>query len=129
MWDDGDLHVEVKIKNRFDFKYSKVSVEQPLMDEDGKPVKKKNVVQPDPKKRDTESIPWTEEIEEYMQRNVLPYAPDAWIDEKKTKIGYEIPFTREFYKYVAPRSSEEIFASLQDLEQQEQELLKSIMQR
>lgn len=129
MWDDGDLHVEVKIKNRFDFKYSKVTVEQPLMDEDGKLVKKKNVVQPDPKKRDTESIPWTEEIENYMQRNVLPYTPEAWIDEKKTKVGYEIPFTREFYKYVAPRKSEEIFASLQDLEKEEQELLKSIMQR
>lgn len=129
VWDDGDLHVEVKIKNRFDFKYSKVTVEQPLKDENGKPEKKKNVVQPDPKKRDTESIPWTEEIEDYMQRNVLPYAPEAWIDKKKTKVGYEIPFTREFYKYVAPRSSEEIFASLQNLEEQEQELLKSIMQR
>lgn len=129
VWKDGELKVECKIKNRFDFKYSKVTVEQPLLDEAGKPVLKKGTKQPDTKKRDTESIPWIEDVNEYMQRNVLPYAPDAWIDGKKNKIGYEIPFTREFYKYVAPRSSEEIFASLQDLEQQEQELLKSIMQR
>lgn len=129
VWEDGELKVECKIKNRFDFKYSKVTVEQPLLDEVGKPVLKKGIAQPDTKKRDTESVPWIEDVTEYMQRNVLPYAPDAWIDEKKTKIGYEIPFTREFYKYVSPRSSEEIFASLQDLEQQEQELLKSIMQR
>ena len=129
VWEDGELKVECKIKNRFDFKYSKVTVEQPLLDEAGKPVLKKGIVQPDTKKRDTESIPWIEDVTEYMQRNVLPYASDAWIDEKKTKIGYEIPFTREFYKYVSPRSSEEIFASLQALEQQEQELLKSIMQR
>ena len=83
--------------------------------------------QADSSKRDTESIPWTEDIEAYMQKNVLPYAPDAWIDTKKTKIGYEIPFTREFYKYVAPRKSEEIFASLQELEKEERELLNSIM--
>ena len=64
-----------------------------------------------------------------MQKNVYPYAPDAWIDEKKTKVGYEIPFTREFYKYVAPRKSEDIFAVLQELEAQEQSLMSKIMQR
>ena len=127
VWTDGDLSVEVKIKNRYDFKYTKVVVEQPLLDENGKPILKKGQPQPDSNKRDTESIPFTEDIDEYMKKNVLPYAPDAWIDTKKSKVGYEIPFTREFYKYVAPRSSEEIFASLQDLEKQEQELLQSIM--
>ncbi|MBR1435603.1 MAG: hypothetical protein IJ584_10890 [Bacteroidales bacterium] len=70
-----------------------------------------------------------ENIEEYLKKNVYPYAPDAWIDEKKTKIGYEIPFTREFYKYVAPRKSEEIFASLQELDKQEAELMAKIMGR
>ena len=64
---------------------------------------------------------------EYMEKNVLPYAPDAWIDEKKTKIGYEIPFTREFYKYVAPRKSEDIFSHLKELEAKENELMNKIL--
>ena len=64
-----------------------------------------------------------------MKKNVYPYAPDAWIDEKKSKVGYEIPFTREFYKYVAPRKSEEIYAHLQELEQQESSLMAKIMGR
>jgi len=126
---EAGLEVEVKIKQNEDFKYSKVTVEQPLCDDFGKPVLKKGKPSADASKRDTESIPWSEPIEEYMQKNVYPYAPEAWIDEKKTKIGYEIPFTREFYKYVAPRKSEEIFAHLQELEKAESELMAKIMGR
>lgn len=121
------LEVEVKIKDNEDFKYRKVVVERPITDESGKPILKKGKPQADSAKRDTESIPWKEDVETYMQKNVYPYAPDAWIDEKKTKIGYEIPFTREFYKYVAPRKSEEIYASLQELDRQEQELMAKII--
>lgn len=128
-WNEGELSVEVKIKDRYDFKYTKVTVEQPLLDEDGKQILKKGKPQPDSSKRDTESIPWAENIEEYMQKNVFPYAPDAWIDEKKSKIGYEIPFTREFYKYVPLRHSDEIFAHLKELEQQESALMDKIMGR
>lgn len=128
-WNEGELLVEVKIKDRYDFKYTKVTVEQPLLDEDGKQILKKGKPQPDSSKRDTESIPWAENIEEYMQKNVFPYAPDAWIDEKKSKIGYEIPFTREFYKYVPLRHSDEIFAHLKELEQQESALMDKIMGR
>jgi type I restriction enzyme M protein len=117
----------VKIKDRDDFKYRKVVVERPITDDSGKPVLKKGKPQPDSAKRDTESIPWNEDVEVYMKKNVYPYAPDAWIDEKKTKIGYEIPFTREFYKYVPPRKSEEIFASLEELDRQEQELMAKII--
>ncbi|MGN0092098.1 MAG: class I SAM-dependent DNA methyltransferase, partial [Alistipes sp.] len=124
---EGTLSVESKIKDNDDFKYTKVVVERPLLDADGKPVLKNKRPQPDPALRDTESIPWREDIDEYMQKNVLPYAPDAWIDEKKSKVGYEIPFTREFYKYVAPRSSADIFARLQELEQTETELMSKIM--
>ena len=128
--DEGNgLKVEVKIKENEDFKYSKVVVEQPVCDEAGKPVLKKGKMQADSSKRDTETIPWKEEIEAYMDKNVYPYAPDAWIDEKKTKIGYEIPFTREFYKYVAPRKSEDIYAHLQELNAQEEELMAKIMGR
>ena len=121
------LEVEVKIKDNEDFKYRKVVVERPVTDEDGKPILKKGKPQADSAKRDTESIPWKEDVEAYMEKNVYPYAPDAWIDDKKTKIGYEIPFTREFYKYVAPRKSDEIYASLQELDRQEQELMAKII--
>ena len=129
VFEDGALVVESKIKSNEEFKYSKVVVEQPVCDEKGKPILKKGKPTADSSKRDTESIPWTEEIEAYMAKNVYPYAPDAWIDEKKTKIGYEIPFTREFYKYVAPRSSADIFAHLEELDKAESALMAKIMGR
>lgn len=127
--EEHGLEVEVKIKDNEDFKYTKVVVEQPICDETGKPVLKKGKMQADSGKRDTETIPWKEEIEAYMEKNIYPYAPDAWIDEKKSKVGYEIPFTREFYKYVAPRKSEDIYAHLQELNAQEEELMAKIMGR
>lgn len=123
------LEVEVKIKDNEDFKFSKVVVEQPLCDEEGNPVLKKGKKQADSSKRDTETIPWKEQIDAYMDKNIYPYAPDAWIDDKKTKIGYEIPFTREFYKYVAPRKSEDIYAHLQALNAEEEVLMSKIMGR
>lgn len=126
---EGDLCVETKVKKNEDFKFTKVVVERPLCDESGAPILKKGKPQADSSKRDTESIPFTEDIAEYMAKNVLPYAPDAWIDEKKSKVGYEIPFTREFYKYVAPRKSADIFATLEDLDRQEAELMAKIMGR
>ncbi len=129
VYEDGALVVESKIKANEDFKYSKVIVEQPVCDEQGNPILKRGKPTADSSKRDTESIPWTEEIEAYMAKNVYPYAPDAWIDEKKTKIGYEIPFTREFYKYVAPRSSADIFAHLEELDKAETALMAKIMGR
>ncbi len=105
-----------KIFDNEDFGYSKIIVERPLKDENGNPVLKggKPVVNPD--LRDTENVPLTEDIQEYFNREVIPYAPDAWIDEKKTKVGYEIPFTRYFYKYVPPRKSEDIMKEILDLE-------------
>ena len=127
--EENGLEVEVKIKDNEDFKYTKVVVEQPVCDEAGKPILKKGKPTADSSKRDTETIPWKEEIEAYMEKNVYPYAPDAWIDEKKSKVGYEIPFTREFYKYVAPRKSEDIYAHLQELNAQEEELMAKIMGR
>ena len=79
------------------------------LDADGNP-------EPDPDLRDTESVPLKEDIHEYFNREVQPHVPDAWIDESKTKIGYEIPFTRNFYKYVSPRPLEEIEAEIRQLE-------------
>lgn len=105
-----------KIFKNEDFGYRKVVVERPLRDESGKPILKKGKVQADPKLRDTENIPLSEDIAEYMKREVLPYAPDAWIDESKTKIGYEIPFTRYFYEYTPPVPSEEIKREILQIE-------------
>lgn len=128
-YSENGLVVESKVKDRYDFKYRKVVVERPKTDDEGHPILKKGKPEADSEKRDTETIPWRESVEAYMKKNVYPYAPDAWIDEKKTKIGYEIPFTREFYKYVAPRKSEDIFKHLQELDVQEQELMSKIMGR
>ena len=71
--------------------------------------------EPDPALRDTENVPWSEDIHAYFDREVKPFAPDAWIDESKTKEGCEIPFTRHFYQYVPPRSLEEIDADLDEV--------------
>ncbi len=76
---------------------------------------------------DSETIPWKEDITEYLEKNVRPYAPDFVVDMEANKIGYEIPFTREFYKYVAPESSDDIFARLKDLEKKETELMNKIL--
>jgi type I restriction enzyme M protein len=129
VYEDGELTVESKVKDNDDFKYTKVVVERPLKDEQGNPILKKGKPQPDKNLKDTENVPFKEDIEAYMQKNVYPYAPDAWVDEKASKIGYEIPFTREFYKYVAPRKSEDIFAHLQQLEKEETALMAKIMGR
>ena len=105
-----------KIFDNEDFGYTKITVEQPLLDEACNPVLKKGKPQADTALRDTENVPLKEDIEEYFKREVLPFAPNAWIDEKKSKIGYEIPFTRYFYKYEAPRPSSEIMAEIMELE-------------
>ena len=111
VYEDGELVVESKVKDCDDFKFTKVAIKLPE------------------KKKDTENVPFKEDIEAYMQKNVYPYAPEAKVDMKASKIGYEIPFTREFYKYVAPRKSDEIFAHLQELEKQESALMAKIMGR
>ena len=79
-------------------------------------VYKKGTPVPDPKLRDTENVPMKEDIDAYFQREVLPYAPDAWIDKTKTKVGYEIPMTRYFYEYQAPEPVETVMARIVDLE-------------
>lgn len=105
-----------QIYDNADFGYTKIVVERPILGEDGKPELKKGKKQADSALRDTENVPLKEDIREYFEREVLPFAPDAWIDEKKSKVGYEIPFTRYFYKYEAPKPSAEIMAEILELE-------------
>jgi type I restriction enzyme M protein len=96
-------------------------------DEEASPVTdKKGQPEPDPDLRDYENVPLTDDVGEYMKREVLPFVPDAWIDESKTKIGYEIPFTRHFYKYVPPRPLEEIDAEIKALEAEILDLLREV---
>jgi len=92
-----------------DFGYTTLTIERPLRDEQGQVVlglkgKQKGKPQPDSALRDTENVPLAEDIQAYFKREVLPHAPDAWIDEDKSKVGYEIPFNRHFYVFEPPRS-------------------------
>ena len=100
-----------------DFGYRTITVERPLHDAAGKIVlgekgKLKGKPQPDSSLRDTENVPLAEKVETYFKREVLPHAPDAWIDHEKTKVGYEIPFNRHFYVFEPPRPLAEIDADL-----------------
>ncbi len=99
------------------FGYTTITVERPLRDQTGEIVvfergRQKGQPQPDSSLRDTENVPLGEDIPAYFQREVLPHAPDAWIDEAKSKVGYEIPFNRHFYVFEPPRPLEEIDAEL-----------------
>jgi type I restriction enzyme M protein len=80
-------------------------------------------VEPDPTLRDYENVPLKEEIAAYMAREVLPYVPDAWVDESKTKVGYEIGFNRYFYSYTAPRPLAEIEGELKQIEREIADML------
>jgi type I restriction enzyme M protein len=118
-----------KIFNNEDFGYTKVTVERPLKDEKGNIVKdNKGNIKPDANLRDTESIPLTENIEEYFKREVIPHVPDAWMDRSKDKVGYEISFTKYFYKYEPLRPLKEITADILALEQETEGLLKQIIE-
>lgn len=86
----------------------------------------KGNIEPDSELRDYENVPLKEDIQEYMQREVLPHVPDAWIDESKTKVGYEINFNRYFYNYVPPRPLEEIDADLEKIEAEIAAMLKGV---
>ena len=103
-----------------DFGYRTITVERPLRDDSGKLVvaekgKAKGKPQPDSSLRDTENVPLAEDVETYFKREVLPHAPDAWIDHDKTKVGYEIPFNRHFYVFEPPRALAEIDADLKQV--------------
>lgn len=124
--EDNGLVVESKVfDNRF-FGFTKVTVETAQTDEQGKPILKKGKKQPVKGATDMEIIPLSENIDAYMEKNVLPYNQLAYIDHAKDKIGYELPFTRLFYKFVPPTPSDEIFAEIKELEAEEAVLMKEL---
>lgn len=96
-------------------------------DPDLEPIEDKKGIVADPELRGTENVPLTEDVADYLDREVLPYVPDAWVAEAEGKIGYEIPFTRLFYKYTPPRSSEEIKAELREREVRIRKLLEKVL--
>ena len=104
----NEIMVKSKVLDAVTLGYNKITVESPELDENGDKVLKKNKPVADSKKRDTENVPLDEDIDDYFQREVIPYNPDAWIDKKKTKVGYEIPFTRTFYEYKQIEPADEI---------------------
>lgn len=112
-YSDGDKKVESKIFDNSDFGFYRITIETPEMDENQEIIKdKKGNIKADSSKRDYENVPLKENIEEYFEREVKPYNENAWIDKKKTQVGYEIPFTRYFYKYIAPEDSDVIEARI-----------------
>lgn len=122
----NDLAVESKIFDNAFFGFTKVTVETAQTDENGKMILKKGNPQAVKGASDTEIIPLGEDIDAYIQKNVLPYNPLAFLNRKKDKIGYEIPFTRLFYKFTAPVSSESIFDEIKELEAEENVLMKEL---
>lgn len=122
----GDKTCESKIFDNIEFGYNKIVIESPQLDEEGNIIKKKNKPVADTEKRDTENVPLTEDIDSYFDREVLPYNPNGWIDKKKTKVGYEIPFTRYFYKYVEPERTDDIAKRINTIENELITSLKSL---
>ena len=114
--DKNGIYCESKIFETVEFGYNKIVVERPERDENGEIVLKKGKPVADASLRDTENVPLVQDVDRYFEREVLPYAKDAWIDKKKTKVGYEIPMTRYFYEYQAPEKVEDIVARIHVLE-------------
>jgi type I restriction enzyme M protein len=140
---DSDIERIIKLYGAFEenenskifvaeeFVYTTLTVDRPLRDEVGNVVfstkgKSKGKPQADSNLRDTENVPLNEEIQEYFKREVLPHAPDAWIDHEKTKVGYEVPFNRHFYVFKPPRSLSEIDAELKQTTDKILEMIRGL---
>jgi type I restriction enzyme M protein len=117
-----------KIYSNEFFGYTKVVIEQPLLDDDGEIITdKKGNPKPNSKKRDYERVPLGEDIDEYYKREVKPHLPNSWMDRKKDKVGYEINFTKYFYKYKPLRSLGDITQDLLKLDEEIGGTMKEIL--
>ena len=128
---DGSARPISRIFDNEDFGYHSITVERPLRGQDGNVVlgqkgKQKGKPQPDSSLRDTENVPYKDDVAEYFKREVLPHAPDAWIDPEKTRVGYEIPFNRHFYVFKPPRPLAEIDADLKASTDRILEMIKGL---
>ncbi len=128
-YEENGLSIETKVLDNEFFGYTKVTVETALCDDNGKPILKKGKLQAVKGASDNELIPLSDDIEAYFEKNVLPYNPAAFLDRSKEKIGYEIPFTRLFYKFVPPVPSGEILAEIMKLEEEETKLMHELFHK
>lgn len=118
-----------KVLDSVDLGYNKITVESPLLDENGETVKdKKGKTQSDSNKRDYENVPLDEDIDKYFEREVLQYNKASWIDKSKTKVGYEIPFTRTFYVYKQLEKADEIASRIEWHEKSLMEKLRKLFE-
>jgi len=114
--DKAGVYCQSKVFDNDEFGYNKIVVERPALDEEGNPIMKNGKPVADASRRDTENVPLKEDIDKFFEREVRPYLEDAWIDKKKTKIGYVIPMTQYFYKYQEPEKVEDIVERLHAIE-------------
>ena len=127
--DKNGIYCESKVFESVEFGYNKIVVERPQRDEAGNVILKRGKPVPDTSLRDTENVPLVQDIDAYFAREVLPYAPDAWIDKSKTKVGYEIPMTRYFYEYQPPEPVDDIVERIQTLEREIADSLNTLFHK
>ena len=127
--DKNGIYCESKVFESVEFGYNKIVVERPQRDEAGNVILKRGKPVPDTSLRDTENVPLVQDIDAYFAREVLPYAPDAWIDHSKTKVGYEIPMTRYFYEYQPPEPVDDIVERIQKLEREIADSLNTLFHK
>jgi type I restriction enzyme M protein len=120
------LTCKSKVMDAISLGYNKITIESPMLDEGGNPVLVKGKPVADTSKRDTENVPLDEDVDAYFEREVLPYRPGAWVDKSKTKIGYEIPFTRTFYEYSELEPAADIAKRIQARERVFMEKLRTL---
>ena len=126
---DDEIYCESKIYDTKEFGYSKIIIEHPMLDENGEILRdSKSRPIPNADMRDTENVPLTEDIDEYFEREIKSYAPNAWIDRKKTKVGYEIPMTRYFYEFPKFSSRDDIEGILVQMENNIQKSMKILFE-
>lgn len=116
-YSEGAITCKSKVLDNISFGYYKLAIETPLRDEKGNIILKKGKPVSDTERKDSEVVPLFEDINEYFNREVTPFNPGAWIDEKKTKIGYDIPFAKIFYEYGKVRKSSDIASEIAESEQ------------
>ena len=126
---DDDIYCESRIYDTKEFGYNKIVIEHPMLDENGvilRDSKKRSI--PNVDMRDSENVPLNEDIDEYFEREIKSYAPNAWIDKKKTKVGYEIPMTRYFYEFPKFSSRDDIEGILVEMENNIQKSMKVLFE-
>ena len=127
--DKDGIYCHSKIFGSEEFGYNKIVVERPQRNENGEIILKKGKPVAVKNLRDTENVPLVQDIDRYFERDVLPYAPDAWIDKSKTKVGYEIPMTRYFYEYQPPEPVDDIVERIKKLESEISESLNALFHK